>query len=87
MPRPAALLRAAALLLLLSLSSVWAQGSQVDADSWETLAQRAERMVEANAASNERFEDLRAEIGCANGRLTTGVTRTYYYDVVFWKHI
>jgi small-conductance mechanosensitive channel len=62
MMRLAALLRAATVILLLSLVSVSAQNTQIDSDAWANLAQRAEQAVEAASASSEALEVLRADV-------------------------
>jgi potassium-dependent mechanosensitive channel len=66
------LLNAFALLLVLATAPVWAQTEQVNYDTWEQVATRAEESVANNAASIDAFEKLRADLSVFRDRFLQG---------------
>ena len=62
MMRVAALFRAAALFVLIAVSTAVAQDTQVDSEAWDRVAQRAEQAVASASASSSALEVLRADV-------------------------
>ena len=62
MMRVAALFRAAALFVLIAVSTAVAQDTQVDSETWDRVAQRAEQAVASASASSSALEVLRADV-------------------------
>ena len=69
MTRLCAALRAAAFLLLLGVSALWAQVDPLNYDAWEQVATRAETAIEAGDIPTEDLEALRSDLSEYRDRL------------------